>query len=91
MIVREPTSAGNSKNPQNFQISRRCFLFQAEDLDFPLESLFSWRFFNSPAGVRNFRRNILRSAGNLDSLLEILFSSRFFKFPAGVLFFKRKI
>jgi len=43
------TSAGNLKNPQNFQISSRCFVFPAEDLDFPLENLFSRRFFDFPA------------------------------------------
>jgi len=43
------SSAGNLKNPQNFQISSRCFIFLAEDLDFQLENLFSSRFFNFPA------------------------------------------
>ena len=42
-------TAGNLKNSENFQISSRCFIFQAEDLDFPLENLFPSRFFNFPA------------------------------------------
>jgi len=69
------TSAANPKNPQNFQISNRCFIFPAEDLVFPLENLFSSRFFDFPAEFLNFRRKISGAAGNLDLLLEILFSS----------------
>jgi hypothetical protein len=43
------SSAGNSKNPQNFQISCRFFIFPAEDLVFSLEILFSSRFLDFPA------------------------------------------
>jgi len=85
------SSAGNSKNLQNFFRFPQIFIFLAEDFVFSLEILFSGRFFNFPAELSNFRRNISRSAGNLDFLLEILFFSGFFKFPAGFLFFQRKI
>ena len=89
--MKSESSAGNSKNPQNFQISCRFFIFLAEHLVFSQEIWFSSRFFNFPAEFLNFRRNVSRSAGNLDLRLEILFSIGFFKFPADFLFFQQKI